>query len=76
MTDTDVTRYWFKPLDDSAQSLAARVVAAGHRQVVVRDGLVGLVPMPETPVYTTWGQIERWLGSLQNHFGCEFVESA
>lgn len=66
----EIVRFWFRPHSGTAQELAARVVAAGHRQVVIRDGLVGLVPFELSG--DAWG----WADRMQRHFDAQLVESA
>jgi len=66
---TEVTRFWFQPRSGSADDLASRVKAAGHLHVVVRGGLVGLVPFEL--VKDAWG----WVRRMQNHFQADFVKS-
>ena len=68
MTD-EIVRFWFQPRSGTAQELAKRVMAAGHLHVIVRDGLVGLVPFEL--VKDAWGWVQR----MQNHFQADIVKS-
>ena len=77
-----VTRFWFRPdsFDEdgfpSLDGLAAAFVKAGHGRVLVDSdaGAVGLVPF-EVPDVTSWEYVEAWVGDMESHFGCSFVES-
>ena len=66
---SDVTRWWFQPRTDTANVLAQKMMAAGHRFVVIRDGRVGLVPF-ELSVDTD-AQKDR----LSRHFDAIYVGS-
>lgn len=64
---SDVTRWWFQPRRDTANVLAQKVMAASHRNVVIRDGLVGLVPFEYST--DTGAQKER----METHFNAIYV---
>lgn len=63
-------RFWFRPRNGTASTLASKVVTAGHRSVVVRDGLVGLIPFEQR------ADGFQWAMDMQDHFDAEFIESA
>jgi hypothetical protein len=61
-----VPKYVFAPTNQSARELLNRMVKAGHRDVLIFDGNVHMRPFEE-------GDAD-WIGSMERHFECVFVE--
>lgn len=53
------------PNDGDFEGLRGKVLAAGHREVVLDDGVVWFSPF-ETPPASF-----DWIGKVERHFDCE-----
>lgn len=58
------------PVEGTLQELAGRLVAAGHKEVLIGAECVSFVPMNDSDVFAEW---DGWRDAIEAHFNCTFV---